>query len=302
MKISVLIPTYNRPELLYEAVKSVWEQTVLPNEIIIGDDSTDNLTSKLVNELLVQESPVPIYYFHHQPSLKQTKNVDFLIKQVSCSSLLLLHDDDLLLPRCLELLMKPLMNFPEVVASFGNQYLINGVGKIIDGSDRKLNELYYRSPEREGFVNGQWAATVQMFPNNAFLMRSDIAKEVGYDDNGRAGDAVDFYFGFRVGHHRQFYWINELTSKYRISPQSISTSGSVEFMSCIVRILMQDLSPEKLQSFEVKKKIKELMNPAISEAIRAGDKKTAVSWMFSSYYNLFTLKGFKRILMLVNPF
>lgn len=302
MKIAVIIPTYQRPKLLLEAIESVWRQSLLPDEIIIGDDSYDNMTELLVEEHLISHSPVPIYYFHHIPSLKQTKNVDYLIKKVDSDYLLLLHDDDLLMPSCLEELIKPLNSFPQVVASFGNQYLIDNSGKIIPENEKQFNSIYHRVPERDGLVNGEWAASVQMFPSDAYLVRSNIAKAVGYDDNGRAGDAVDFYFGFRLGKDRQFFYVNTFTAKYRIGPESITNSGSVKFISSTVKILLEDLQPEKLQTLEVRNKLKELMNPAISEVIRAGDKKTAISWMLSSYYNLFSLKGFKRVLMLVNPF
>ena len=301
MKISVLIPTYNRPEYLLEAVKSVWEQTILPHEILIGDDSKDELTAQLVEEKLIPESPVPIKYFHHKPSLRQTNNVDFLIRKASCELSILLHDDDLLMPACLQVLKQPLEAHPDVVASFGNQYLIKPEGEVIEDSDRLLNEQYYRTPEREGIVNGEWAATVQMFPNNAYLVRTTIAQKIGYKDDGRAGDAVDFYFGFRLGKDRLFYWVNEVTAKYRINHPSISGSGSVEFMSPIVRILLEDLTSEELKSTHIRKKIRELMNPAISELIRAGDKRTAVKWIFSSYYDLLSLRGLKRLLMLLVP-
>ncbi|CAM4100543.1 glycosyltransferase family 2 protein [Gillisia limnaea] len=302
MKTTVIIPSYNRPEFLQEAIKSVWAQTCLPDEIIIGDDSNNDDTERLVNETLIEKSPVPIKYFHHKPALKQTKNVDFLMMEASFDFLLLLHDDDLLMPNCIELLKEPLIKHPKVVASFGNQYLIKEDGSIIKDSDKHLNEKYYRTPNRAGFVNGQWAASVQMLPNNAFLMRTKEAQQIRYYDEGRAGDAVDFYFGFRLGKDRLFFWVNEVTSKYRVGQPSITGSGSVEFMSCIVKILFEDLPPKKLKSLAINKKIRDLMNPAISEVIRGGDKKTAIKWIFSSYYNVLTFRGFKRLLMIINPF
>lgn len=41
-KISVVIPTYNRREALIETLKSLNNQTVLPDEVIIVDESTQN--------------------------------------------------------------------------------------------------------------------------------------------------------------------------------------------------------------------------------------------------------------------
>lgn len=301
MKLSVLIPTYNRPGFLQEAVTSIWLQRLLPDEIVISDDSNNNETALLVNEKLMAKSPVPIRYFHHKPALKQAKNVDFLIRMASFECFILLHDDDLLMPDCLKILKKPLLDHPQVVASFGNQFLIRENGEIIQGSDQLLNKKYYRTPDRKGLVDGAWAATVQMLPNDGFMVRTKIAREVGYFDHGRAGDAVDFYFGFRLGKNRFFYWIDEVTSKYRIGQESITGSGSVKFMSAIVKILLEDLDAQQLDKREIKKKIKELMNPAISEVIRGGDKRTAIKWIFSSYYNVFTLRGIKRLLMILLP-
>lgn len=302
MKISVIVPTYNRPDFLLVAMKSIWEQTLLPDEIIIGDDSTNDDTERLVEHLLIPKSPVPIKYFHHQPSLRQTMNVEFLLQKASCELLLLLHDDDALLPSCLELLIKPLVKYPEVAASYGMLYLMDNSGEIIEGDEKRINERFCRTSDREGIVDGDWAGTVQMFPSNGFLVRTEIARQVGYSDGGRAGDAVDFYFGFRLGKNRKFYFVNEFTSKYRWSINSVSASGSVNFISAALKILLEDLEKEKLENKDVQKRIRGLMNPSISEVIRGGDKKLALKWMFSPYYNILTLRGMKRVCMLFNPF
>lgn len=299
MTISIIIPTYNRTDFLMEAIQSVWDQTLLPDEIIIGDDSTNQETKNLVNGELSSRSPVPIRYFHNQPSLKQAKNVDFILRKASSDLVLLLHDDDALLPRSLEILIEPLKKFPEVTASFGKQYLMSNSGKIINGAEKELNEKYYRIADKEGLVDGGWAGTLQMLPNNSFLMRTKTAKEVGYYDNGRAGDAVDFYFGFRLGKNRNFYFVDEFTSKYRSTTVSITGSRSVNFISAALKILLEDLDKEFLETKEVKKRIRHIMNPSISEVIRGGDKRTALKWMFGPYYNVLSLKGMKRILMLL---
>lgn len=46
--VSVLIPTYNRPEYFELALKSVLAQTYGNIEIIVGDDSNDDRTGKLI--------------------------------------------------------------------------------------------------------------------------------------------------------------------------------------------------------------------------------------------------------------
>ena len=51
MNCSLIICTYNWPEALNFVVKSALEQSIAPNEIIIADDGSDNLTSQLINKL-----------------------------------------------------------------------------------------------------------------------------------------------------------------------------------------------------------------------------------------------------------
>lgn len=300
MTVSVIIPTCNRPDFLMEAIESVWEQTLLPDEIIIGDDSKDDITEKLVKEKLIPVSKVPIKYFHHKPSLFQAGNVDFLIQSASKEFLLLLHDDDALLPECLEILEPPLAENPEAVASFGKQYLIDENSNYIPGGEI-INENTYRVPKNAGIVEGEWAAIIGMFPNNAFLMRSLVAKQIGYEDYGRSGDAIDFFFGYRVGKGNNFLFVDQFTSKYRHTIHSISR-GSDKLFSAKLAILMEDLNREKFENEEIKKTIHFLLNPAISEAINRGDKKIALRWMLSPHYNLYTLKACKRLALLLYPF
>lgn len=301
MKVSVIIPTYERLELFKQAVESVLNQSVLPSEIIIGDDSKNNDTEDYIEKYLKTYSNIPIRYFHHRPSLKQGKNVEFLIKEVNSELLLLLHDDDLLMPDCIKILLQPLKNHPEVVASYGNQIFIEEDGRKLENST-EINERYYRSREKTGLVDGEWASVLQMFPNDAFLVRTKVAKSLGYYAEGRGGDAVDFYFGFRLGKGNKFYYVPENTAKYRICPVSVSGSGSTNFMSATLKIILQDLDIERIETPEVRKKIRDLMNPAISEVIKGGNKQLAIKWMTSKYYNLFSLKGMKRILMLAIPY
>ena len=60
-KTSLIISTYNQPEFLRLAILSAWEQTHLPDEIIIADDGSREETAKLVREMK-KSTPVPIIH------------------------------------------------------------------------------------------------------------------------------------------------------------------------------------------------------------------------------------------------
>jgi len=60
-KTSLIIATYNQPEFLRLAILSAWEQTHLPDEIIITDDGSREETAELVRGMK-KESRVPIIH------------------------------------------------------------------------------------------------------------------------------------------------------------------------------------------------------------------------------------------------
>lgn len=49
--ISVIIPTYNRAKMIEYCIKSILEQTILPNEIIIVDDASSDDTESVIASL-----------------------------------------------------------------------------------------------------------------------------------------------------------------------------------------------------------------------------------------------------------
>ena len=60
-KTSLIITTYNQPEFLQLAILSAWEQTRIPDEIVIADDGSREETAELVREMK-RVSPVPIIH------------------------------------------------------------------------------------------------------------------------------------------------------------------------------------------------------------------------------------------------
>lgn len=298
--VSVIIPTYQRRALLLETIESVWAQTVLPEEIIIGDDSKDDQTENFVNEVIIPRSPVPITYFHHKPSLKEVKNVDFQYQHSTCDLILHLHDDDPILPRCIELLKLPFENNEEIIASFGLQKIIEADGKMINNPGG-INKAYFRTSDRAGLVDGFMAGAVSMFPNNGFMVKRTAALSIGYDDNGKAGLATDFYFGFRLGQLRKpFFFVNEYTALCRLTPDSQSRSGLADNCYRTVKILLKDCTAEELDT-EIKQTLKDKMPLAISYAA-VNDKGQAMKWLFSRYYmhHFLSPRWFKRLFVTAN--
>lgn len=300
MNVSVIIPTYKRAALLEETLDSCFSQTHLPDEILIGDDSPDDLTEKRVNEHIIPRSPVPIRYFHHKPSLKEVANVDFLYARVQGKRILHLHDDDPVYPNCIEDLLEPFERNPEIIASFGLQHLIAEDGSLLPDDEQDVNEAYFRHPEREGLVDPFVASAVSMFPNNGFLVDAETARRVGYSDGGRAGLATDFYFGFRLGQQkRPFYFVSKYTAMVRLTAQSQSRVKTPDNAFRCMKILLEEIKPEQFTP-EIEKSLSDRIKGAISVAAQNGNRSLAWEWYFSKYHrpHILTMGGLRRFIRL----
>lgn len=295
MKISVIIPTYQRPDFLIDTVRSVWAQSRLPDEILIGDDSQDEKTASLVEQQITPNSPVPIRYFHHRPALREAANVSALYQAAQGTHVLHLHDDDPILPECLELLASALENHPQAVASFGLQYAIDHDGKRLDTYTEGINRAYFRTEDRAGLVDGFIAGATSMFPNNGFLIEADVARAVGYHDHGVAGSAVDYYFGLRLGAmEHPMVFVNHHTCSVRITRDSSSRVAGADNSYSRMRHLLESLKTHA-SSPEIEKSIRHHLPFAIANAAQIGKPGVGWKWFFSMNFlsSIPTIQGLK---------
>jgi len=122
--VSTIIPVYNRPALLREAVGSVLAQTYRPIEIIIvNDGSTDETVS--VAEDLKRENPLEVRVVH-QPNFGPGAAREVGRLQAKGEFVQYLDSDDLLLPCKFELQIAGLLVCPECTLSYGKtrEYMI----------------------------------------------------------------------------------------------------------------------------------------------------------------------------------
>jgi GT2 family glycosyltransferase len=285
MNISVIITTYKRPTMLEESVRSVWGQTRLPCEILIGDDSPDADTEKLVATVLQPQSPVPIRYFHNSPSMGEGHNVDRLYLEARGDAILHMHDDDPVYPNCIEVLAEPLEKHEEIAASFGLQHIIDEAGNLIP-EPAAVNGDYFRTSDRAGRVDGLLAGAIGMFPNNGFLVRTGLARRVGYDDDGWSGYARDFSFAFRLGKlGAPVFFTHEVVSTCRMTMNSESRGNpSADNAYRVFKILQDALPEEMLARPEVIATLRRLAPLAVTIAARRKERALALQWLFGRHY------------------
>jgi glycosyltransferase involved in cell wall biosynthesis len=96
MKVSVIIPTYNRYEPLKQALSSVYAQTYTPYEVIVIDDGSTDATSQIKKDF-----PNIIYIYQENSGVSSARNHG--IKVASSEWIAFLDSDDEWLKEKLEM-------------------------------------------------------------------------------------------------------------------------------------------------------------------------------------------------------
>lgn len=219
-KVSICLPTCNRPNLLTRCIDSCLAQTHANLEIVIGDDSQDARTERMIAERYPDEAR--IVYRRNTPALGQARNVASLFERASGDKILLIHDDDYLAAKGIERLLAQWERYPALQVAFGNQYETDANGRVDLAASRRMNLAFHRTPGAAGLqaLPGR-TGIVQMFPNNGWLADAALVKQTGYDE--RYGVCCDFVFGVRLClAARRVCYVDEYVSYYRKTEVSVS--------------------------------------------------------------------------------
>lgn len=227
IKLSIGIPTYNRPQKLKKIIESILTQVIdsdVTIEIIIGDDSKNNNQS-IIDEL-ISDLPLNIIinYKHHLTAKGQNQNVGSLISRATGKFFCLMHDDDFFLEGALHKLLEKATQNEDCIV-FGKQVLYKNAFDY--SSSDKVNTDFKRNADFEGKqTDGIAMAMLQQCPNDGYLLLSKHAQAIGSRLEDEIGTACDFDFALRatVEHHLDFYFINEYTTAYNISDDSVTSS------------------------------------------------------------------------------
>jgi glycosyltransferase involved in cell wall biosynthesis len=221
-KVSICLPTCNRPELIADCIDSCLGQRYGNLEIVIGDDSKDTRTQQLIAARYGREPRVR--YTLNQPPLGQARNVASLFERASGDKILLIHDDDLLTTDGVEKLVSLWTRHPQLGAAFGDQYEADHDGAVDLDASTRLNAAFRRTKDAEGLqpLPGK-TGLIQMFPNNGWMADARLVKRIGYKD--QYGTCCDFVFGTELClAAREVFYLHDYVSVYRKTATSISRS------------------------------------------------------------------------------
>ena len=227
MKISVIIPTYNRKKTLARAIRSVINQSFSPFEILIIDDGSNDGTEEWVNENFQNIK----YIYQNNRGVSSARNIG--IENANGDWVAFLDSDDEWLPNKLHEQVKAIDSNPEVKFFHTNEIWIrNGV---------RVNQMK-KHKKYGGYIFEKCLDICRVSPSSV-LIKKEVLDNIGvFDESLRVCEDYDLWLRITSkypvlfldepliykygGHADQLSKVNDGIESYRIqSLEKIIKSG-----------------------------------------------------------------------------
>jgi len=270
-KISVIVPTHNRANLLKDAILSILSLTYQNFELIIVNDCSEDNTEEIVKGFKDQR----IVYLKHEKNRGVAASCNTGVKKTIGDYIFILNDDDLIGPRTLEKLIKKIRqnDLENLGGVYGWSWWIDDRGKTL----RIINS------KKRGYIFNE-ILKKQVFTN--LLIKKEVFEKVGlYDENLLSNEDFDFYL--RMAKKYQFDFVPEILMVIRSHCQthlSIFAKRHIRDHAEVIKkysdswqsqkFLFTSILPQKiyikLSYFKnfIMNKIKLLLNPEIKKDIK----------------------------------
>lgn len=214
-KVSVVIPTHNRPELLPRAVQSVLKQTFQDFEIIIVDDGSTTPAKQALRAF----SDPRICIIRHEQSRGGGATRNSGIEVAQGEFIVFLDDDDEWLPEKTE---KQLAAFAEVNEEIG--VVFNGVQAYDNATGQ---HLYTRLPGEAGVVAPLRRLLRRCYIwTSAVMVRADLLKTAGISFDEEFPKCQEWDLLLRLAKKTKFFAINEPLTRLNVLGENEHLGGA----------------------------------------------------------------------------
>lgn len=275
-RVSIVIPTFDRPRYLQEALETVLAQTYSNIEVLVFDNGMLDAT-RTVAEAAARRDP-RVRFQRNERNLGMSANFNALARAARGEFLIAIGDDDRLLPEFVSQLVGVMC--PELAVAFSNHYLINADGKRLEPESREYTRHYGRDTIPAGVLeNAAAAAWRQSIPMSASLLRTTDVLRLRFREDLNTPD-VEFFI--RLAHEgARFVFVPEYLMEYRVHLGAMTAGGlwTEELVECLTPI---EVKPE-IESYKRQFLIPMVVN-AVSRSLQQGNMERARAFLQNKYY------------------
>ena len=252
MTVSVIIPTYNYARFVANAIDSALNQTRPPHEIIVVDDgSTDNTP-----EVLGQFGPPVISLRQKNGGVSTARNLG--LRTATGDAVIFLDSDDLLVPTCVEHMVRVLEENPEVAGVYSDFSLVDPSLKTIG-----ICSQIMPGPRPSGMILGEVGCR-SIMPVTT-MVRTSVLDGALFDETMKYGE--DWEFLSRVAAKGQYRYVDEPLLRYR-HHDSMATSRVSESLDGEIEVQRRIIAMPEFKRLPGHEQAKVLCSHGVRHAMR----------------------------------
>lgn len=213
MKLSVVMPTWNRGNRIQNAIRSIIDQSYADWELIIIDDGSTDSTERVVRDFA--HPRIKYHKIDHQNNISKVRNIG---NKLATGHVIVVQDsDDVSFPDRLEWIAETFKNDPEtdvvyhgIYLSFVDPYTNSVVRKVRHAEDFDRQRL-----QKEQYISGHVA------------YRKSVADEIPYNEDIVLLDDLILLLEFAYS-NKKFTPIKRNLYEYVGSPDSVNVHGEMD--------------------------------------------------------------------------
>lgn len=214
-QVTIAIPTYNRDDYLRQVIASVLSESQVDFELLIVDTASPSNVKEIVDSF----NDPRVNYFYYPENLGMVGAGNKCIELCQSEYLMLLADDDRLLPGGLKKLYDQIVIDPQVGAAIGSVLLIDENGQLI-GDKVNITEVDQCMHGKE-FYKKYLTGRIAVQPCSVLLRTSILNKAGQYDPAIQYCPDMDLWL--RVALNGRISLVADSVGEYRIHGGTATT-------------------------------------------------------------------------------
>ncbi len=274
--VSIIIPTFGRPQYLREAIDTALAQTYHNLEVLVFDNGTMDATLQVAEQATRRDAR--FRFQRNKRNLGMSANFNALADAARGEFVVAIGDDDRLLPEFVARLVAVME--PGVRGAFSNQYLIDSSGRRLDERTEAHSRRYGRDRLPAGvLVNTDAAAWQLSIPISATLLRTADLRRLRFREDLNTPDAEFFIRLAQEG--AALCFVPDYLMEYRVHFGSETAGGlwSEQLVECLTPYQVR---PEI--EFYKRQFLAPMVVNAVSRCLQRGDMEKARTLLRNKYY------------------
>ena len=218
--VSVMIPTFNRMELLKTSLESVLAQTFEDFEVVISDNASTDGTEDMVRAY----PDARIVYAKNPENIGWQRNMSVVLAMAKGEFLGFLPDDDLMMPDNLAMKVAMLRQHRQMGLVHSKYHVIDGAGVIV-----KSNTMWGHGSERDlhAVESGQAVLRRLLLGYNTINLPTVLFRRECYDRLGgfsrKLHHTDDYEYWMKIAVHYDVGFLAAPLVKWRVHAGTLSS-------------------------------------------------------------------------------